>query len=299
MPADAGAAMTAFSVAPGSSIAALLKSAPHDPLETRILIMHALPLSRAQLITRSERLLTQEEAQRLTALFQRRVQGEPIAYIVGNREFYGLDFEVTPAVLIPRPDTELLVELALERSPQNGRVLDMGTGSGAIAVAIAHSRPDVSVTALDVSSDALDVARRNAATHGVKISFLHSDWYGTVADRRFDTIVANPPYIVSGDAHLSQGDLRFEPLAALTDHADGLSALRSIIAGAAVHLESGGWLLMEHGYDQAASVRDLLAAKGFGEIQSWKDLAGIERASGGTKPVPPPTQTTSLSFASH
>ncbi|HCE09900.1 MAG TPA: peptide chain release factor N(5)-glutamine methyltransferase [Oxalobacteraceae bacterium] len=294
MPADAGAPAPApaFSVAPGSSIAALLNSAPLDPLETRILIMHALQLSRVQLITRSERVLTQEETQRLTALFQRRIQGEPIAYIVGKREFYGLAFAVTPAVLIPRPDTELLVDLALERLSQNGRVLDLGTGSGAIAIAIAHSRPDASVTALDASTDALEIARLNAATHGVSVNFLLSDWYQALAGQRFDIIVANPPYIVSGDAHLSQGDLRYEPLAALTDHADGLSALRSIIAGAATHLESGGWLLMEHGYDQAANVRDLLTAQGFGEVQSWQDLAGIERASGGVKTGDVSTQTT-------
>jgi release factor glutamine methyltransferase len=292
MPADASASEPAFSVAPGSAIAALLKDAPLDPLETRILIMHALQLSRVQLITRAERLLNQEEAQRLTALFQRRIQGEPIAYIVGNREFYGLAFAVTPAVLIPRPDTELLVDLALQRLPQNGRVLDLGTGSGAIAIAIAHTRPDASVTALDVSADALEIARRNAATHGVNVNFLLSDWYDALTGQRFDIIVANPPYIVAGDAHLSQGDLRFEPLAALTDHADGLSALRSIIAGAAAQLESGGWLLVEHGYDQAANVRDLLAAQGFGDLQSWKDLTGIERASGGIKAADGSTQTT-------
>jgi len=284
MPADAGAPAPAFSVAPGTAIAALLKSAPLDPLEARILTMHALQLSRVQLITCSERLLTLEEAQRLTELFQRRIQGEPIAYIVGSREFYGLAFTVTPAVLIPRPETELLVELALARLPQHGRLLDMGTGSGALAVAIAHTRPDASVTALDVSAAALEIARRNATIHGAAIRFLHSDWYSALAGQRFEIIVANPPYIVGGDAHLSQGDLRFEPLAALTDHADGLSSLRAIIGGAAAHLESGGWLLMEHGYDQAKAVRDLLAAHGFDDVQSWRDLAGIERASGGIRP---------------
>jgi release factor glutamine methyltransferase len=168
----------------------------------------------------------------------------------------------------------------------------LGTGSGAIAIAIAHTRPDASVTALDVSADALEIARRNAATHGVNVNFLLSDWYDALTGQRFDIIVANPPYIVAGDAHLSQGDLRFEPLAALTDHADGLSALRSIIAGAAAQLESGGWLLVEHGYDQAANVRDLLAAQGFGDLQSWKDLTGIERASGGIKAADGSTQTT-------
>lgn len=268
-------------IAAGSSIAGVLKSAPLDALENRILLSHALHLSRVQLITQSERLLNADEARQLSALYQRRLQGEPIAYIVGEREFYGLSFQVTPAVLIPRPDTELLVELVLERLPQHGRVLDMGTGSGAIAVALAHSRPDAAVSALDVSEAALAIARRNAATHGARVDFLQSDWYRALDTRRYDLIVSNPPYIVSGDAHLAQGDLRFEPVGALTDHADGLSALRTIVAGAGAHLEPGGWLLMEHGYDQAESVRTLLRAAGFTEVQSWKDLAGIERASGG------------------
>jgi release factor glutamine methyltransferase len=270
-------------IAAGSTIDALLKNPPLVPLETRILLMHALNLSRVQLITRSERILSAEEAQRLSVLFQRRLDGEPIAYIVGEREFFGLPLHVTPDVLIPRPETELLVELALDRLPTNGRVLDMGTGSGAIAVALAHARPAASVTALDVSAAALDVARRNAARHQAQVSFLQSDWYAAVANAKFDVIVANPPYIVAGDTHLSQGDLRFEPIGALTDHADGLSALRTIVAGAAPHLAAGGWVLMEHGYDQAAAVRGLLAAAGFTDVQSWQDLAGIERVSGGRR----------------
>lgn len=265
----------------GAGIGALLKNAPLDPLETRILLTHALHLTRVQLITQSERTLTPDEAQRLSALFQRRLNGEPIAYIVGEREFYGLPLYVTPAVLIPRPDTELLVDLALDRLPQNGRALDLGTGSGAIAVALAHTRPDAAVTALDVSAAALDIARRNAARHGARIAFLHSDWYAALSNQQFDLIVANPPYIVDGDVHLSQGDLRFEPIDALTDHADGLSALRTIVAGAAQYLAAGGWLLMEHGYDQSAAVRAMLTAHGFSEAQSWTDLAGIERTSGG------------------
>lgn len=269
------------------SIAAILKKPPLDSLETRILLAHALKLSRVQLITQSERALTMDEAQRLSVLFERRIDGEPIAYIVGDREFYGLSFHVTPDVLIPRPETELLVDLAAERLPENGLLLDLGTGSGAIAVALAHSRADAAVTALDVSDVALDIARRNAARHAADIMFLHSDWYSVLTDRQFDVIVANPPYIVEGDAHLSQGDLRFEPVDALTDHADGLSALRTIIAGALGHLKPGGWLLMEHGYDQAAEVRDLLAAQGFCEVQSWRDLANIERASGGMKQIAP------------
>ena len=234
-----------------------------------------------QLITQSERILTAEEAQRLWALYQRRIGGEPIAYIVGEREFYGLAFQVTPEVLIPRPETELLVELALERVPKNGRVLDLGTGSGAIAVAIAHTLHDVSVCALDLSAAALAIARRNAARHNVHIVFLQSDWYGALGEQTFDVVVANPPYIVPGDPHLSQGDLRFEPIAALTDHSDGMAALRTIVEGATRFLAGGGWLLTEHGYDQAAAVRGLFAAQGFQEIQSWQDLAGIERVTGG------------------
>lgn len=274
-----------FSAIPaGISLAAVQRSAPLDALENRILISHALQLTRIQLITRSERLLSSAEAALLTSLFQRRLQGEPIAYIVGEREFFGLALQVTPDVLIPRPDTELLVELALERLPQHSRALDMGTGSGAIAVAIAHTRPDVAMTALDLSEAALKVAAANAQRHGATVQFLRSDWYAALAATtapELDLIVANPPYIVAGDAHLSQGDLRFEPIGALTDHADGLSALRTIIDGAAQHLKHEGWLLMEHGYDQAAAVRELLQQRGFAEVQSWRDLAGIERVSGG------------------
>lgn len=268
----------------GLSVAEALRNAPLPMLENRILIGHALQLTRIQLITLSERLLSADEAAQLSALFRRRLQGEPIAYLVGEREFFGLAMHVTPAVLIPRPDTELLVELALERLPQRGQALDLGTGSGAIAVVIAHMRPDVAMTALDVSQDALDVAASNAQRHGAKVDFLRSDWYAALGDAAqpyLDLIVSNPPYIVAGDAHLSQGDLRFEPITALTDHADGLSALRIIIDGASAYLKPDGWLLMEHGYDQSEAVRKLLAQRGFAEVQSWRDLAGIERVSGG------------------
>jgi release factor glutamine methyltransferase len=186
-------------------------------------------------------------------------------------------------VLIPRPDTELIVELALERLPANApRLLDMGTGSGAIAVAVAYTRPDADVTALDVSPDALAVARSNAAANGARVRFVESSWFDALAaGETFDVIASNPPYIAAGDAHLAQGDLRFEPVGALTDHADGLSALRTIVAGSPRHLVPGGWLLLEHGYDQAAAVRALLLDAGFADVQSWQDLAGIERVSGG------------------
>jgi len=270
-----------FTIDAGASVKRLQAALPLDALENRILLCHALGLSRVGLITQSERALTEEEAGRLSALVQRRLDGEPIAYIVGEREFFGLPFKVSPAVLIPRPDTELIVELALERLPQGGRMLDMGTGSGAIAVACAYSRRDGGVTALDLSEDALEVARANAAANGVQVRFLRSDWFGAVGDERFALIASNPPYIASHDEHLSQGDLRFEPAGALTDHADGLSALRTIVDGAPAHLLPGGWLLLEHGYDQAEAVRALLAARGFAEVQSWRDLPGIERVSGG------------------
>jgi release factor glutamine methyltransferase len=266
------------------TLAALQKQSPLDAIETRILVMHALGLTRTQLITQSERELTDTETASVAQLIARRESGEPIAYIVGEREFYGLPFRVTPAVLIPRPETELLVELALEHLPQKGCVLDLGTGSGAIAVAIAHARPDATVTALDVSTDALAVAQGNAARNNVRVEFLQSDWYAAVTDRLFDVIVSNPPYIVAGDAHLSQGDLRFEPAGALTDHADGLSAIRKLCADARVHLAPQGSIHIEHGYDQAEAVRTLLSRHGFADVQSWRDLAGIERVSGGIAP---------------
>jgi len=265
----------------GATLARLQKDLPLDPLENRILLCHALQLPRVALITQSERALTSAEAAVLAGLVQRRLDGEPIAYIVGEREFFGLPFKVSPAVLIPRPDTELMVELALARLAPRARLLDMGTGSGAIAVAVAHTRPDATVTALDVSEAALDIAQANAAANGARVRFVRSDWYAALGAERFDLIASNPPYIASGDRHLGEGDLRFEPTGALTDHADGLSALRIIIDGAPVHLEPGGWLLLEHGYDQAEAVRALLTARGFTEVQSWRDLAGIERVSGG------------------
>jgi len=266
--------------AAGVTLAALQVRPLLDPVDNRVLLCHALGLTRVGLITQSTRELTADEAARLADLIARRLAGEPVAYLVGRREFYGLPFEVDPAVLIPRPETEWLVELALERLPPRDRVLDMGTGSGAIAVALAHTRPDALVTALDVSEEALAVARRNAAANAAGVRFLASDWYAALEGEQFELIVSNPPYIAAGDSHLAQGDLRFEPAGALTDHADGLSALRRIVAGAAPHLAPQGWLLMEHGYDQSAAVRALLAAAGFEQVQSWPDLAGIERVSG-------------------
>lgn len=258
-----------------------------DRLELRMLLSFVLGLSRIELITQDQRILTEAELARIEALMRRREQGEPMAYLLGQREFYGLNFQVSPAVLIPRPETELLLELALQYLPcalisTAPRVLDMGTGSGILAVSLAHTRADCVVSALDNSGPALTVAQANAQQHRVSVNFIQSDWYQALpTEACFDLIISNPPYIQAQDSHLAQGDLRFEPLGALTDHADGLSALRQIVAGAPHHLVAGGWLLMEHGYDQAAAVRALLVAHGFGEVQSWRDLAGIERVSGG------------------
>ena len=272
-------------VALGTTLAALQRTPLLDPVDQRILVCHALGITRTALITQSDRVLDGDEAARVSALLQRRLAGEPVAYIVGKREFYGLDFTVGPGVLIPRPETELLVELALERLPPRGRVLDMGTGSGAIAVAIAHARPDAQVTALDVSPAAIAIAQRNAELNSVTVRFLHSDWFAAIAGTTFDLIVSNPPYIAAGDRHLSEGDLRFEPAGALTDHADGLSALRTIVDGAPAYLAPQGWLLMEHGYDQSAAVQALLSSRCYAEVQSWHDLAGIARVTGG-RPAP-------------
>ena len=273
-------AVATVAVNKAETIAALLRRATPALTERRLLLAHALNLTAVQVITGSEQILTAEQVQRVTHLFARRDAGEPIAYLTGTREFFGLAFEVSSAVLIPRPETELLVELAVERLPRQGRLLDLGTGSGAIAVAVALTRRDASVTALDSSAAALCVARRNTAAHAVQVDLLQSDWYDALVTQRFDVIVANPPYIVANDPHLTQGDLRFEPIDALTDHGDGLSALRKIIAGAARHLQPGGWVLMEHGFDQAVAVRALLAQQPLTEIRSWRDLAGHERVTG-------------------
>ncbi|RQN35659.1 peptide chain release factor N(5)-glutamine methyltransferase [Paraburkholderia tropica] len=269
---------------------ALLRASPLPALEARILLMHVLGWRRTQLITRGDEALDAAPVAAFRALEARRVAGEPIAQLVGAREFFGLDFDVTPDVLIPRPETELLVETALAalEGIAQPRVLDLGTGSGAIAVAIASARPDARVWAVDRSEAALAVAARNAAklldAHrpGGALSFVAGSWYDTLdAALRFEVIVSNPPYIANGDPHLDQGDLRFEPRGALTDEADGLTCLRAIVDGAPARLVAGGVLWMEHGYDQAAAVRALLDARGFDEVRSEQDLAGIERISGG------------------
>ncbi|MCX7193669.1 MAG: peptide chain release factor N(5)-glutamine methyltransferase [Proteobacteria bacterium] len=258
----------------------------HEPgtarIEVQCLLQSVLQVNRAYLLTHLERILSDDETAHYNALFQRRINGEPIAYLLGTREFYGLEFKVTPATLIPRPDTELLVELALQRIPQRGkcRILDMGTGSGAIALAIAHERADAEVVAVDASDAALDVARENAQRLNLgNVRLLHSDWFASLEGERFDIIVSNPPYIESDDVHLGQGDVRFEPLSALASGSDGLDDIRRIVANAKKHLTPAGWLMFEHGYDQADRVRQLLQDAGFSGVASWRDLSGIERVT--------------------
>ncbi|WP_242538455.1 peptide chain release factor N(5)-glutamine methyltransferase [Trinickia acidisoli] len=277
---------------PPVTAGALLRASLLSALEARVLVAHVLGWRRTELITRADEPLDVAAQARFRALEARRVAGEPIAQIVGAREFYGLSFEVTPEVLIPRPETELLVETALAAiaATPHARVLDLGTGSGAIAVAIASARPDARVWAVDRSPGALAVATRNAAKlldpsrPGGPIAWQQGDWYAPLPPSAvFDAIVSNPPYIAAGDPHLDTGDLRFEPRGALTDDADGLSAIRAIVAGAGSFLAEYGHLWIEHGYDQAAQVRTLLAASGFTNVQSRPDLAGIERATGGSR----------------
>lgn len=263
--------------------AALHLPADSARIEVQMLLQRVLGVARASLLAHPERVLSGEEVAAYRALLQRRLSGEPIAYIHGKREFFGLDLEVTPATLIPRPDTELLVELALERITRGAmRVLDMGTGSGAIALAVAHQRRDAEVWACDASSAALEVARANARRLAItNVKLVESDWFAALSGQRFDLVVSNPPYIAVNDGHLAQGDVRFEPLSALVSGADGLDDIRRIVTQAGAHLEKNGWLLLEHGYDQAERVRALLHAAGFSAVFSAHDLAGIERCSGG------------------
>jgi release factor glutamine methyltransferase len=258
-------------------------------IEVQCLLQDVLQVNRAYLLTHPEQPLTADQHARYIALFERRLHGEPIAYLLGEREFFALTFKVSPATLIPRPETELLVELALQHTPQQGecRVLDMGTGSGAIALSIAHARPNAEVVAVDASAAALEVAQFNTRQLGlVNVRLLRSDWFSALQDKRFDMIVSNPPYIAVNDEHLAQGDVRFEPHTALVSGEDGLDDIRRICAIAHEHLNPEGWLLLEHGYDQAARVRALLQQAGLAAVFSARDLAGIERVSGGCMIAP-------------
>ena len=248
--------------------------------DAEILLAHVLAKPRSFLRAWPEYALSEAEAAQFAALLARRVAGEPVAYLVGSRGFYGLDLQVSAAVLIPRPETELLVEAALQRLPQSPcRLADLGTGSGAIALALASERPDVQVLAVDVSPEALVVARENAARLGLAVEFRQSSWCAALGDDRFDMIVSNPPYIRADDAHLALGDVRFEPALALSSGADGLDAIREIIACAPRHLKNGGWLLLEHAYDQAEAVAALLRLAGWQAVESLCDMQGHGRVT--------------------
>jgi len=251
-------------------------------LEARVLAAQAWQVTPAWLIAHDSDAATAPQAAAFEALLARRLAGEPIAYIVGAREFYGRGFEVSPAVLIPRPETELLVELALAEIPLDDTttVLDLGTGSGCIAITLALERPRARVTAVERSPAALALARRNAQALGAAVEFSAGDWFSGLTGRSYDLIVANPPYIAAADPHLARGDLRHEPVAALASGEDGLDDLRRLIEGARLHLRRPGLLLLEHGYDQADAVQALLRRGGFTRLRCWRDLAGNPRVSG-------------------
>jgi release factor glutamine methyltransferase len=252
--------------------------------EVQLLLRRALGVDLAGLVAHPERIPEARTSEPYLDMLARRLRGEPIAYIIGEREFYGRPFEVSSDVLIPRPETELLIELALELIPERTerRVLDLGTGSGCIAITLAKQRREIKVIATDVSKAALAVAARNVARHtAFNVELRAGSWFKPVADLRFDIIVSNPPYVAEGDAHLGEGDLRFEPPAALRGGATGLSALEVIIASARHHLRDGGSLLVEHGFDQAEAVAALMRAHGLEEIIASTDLAGIARATSG------------------
>lgn len=250
--------------------------------EAEWLAEHALRADRAWLFAHGNDAVPEPSRAHYAALVERRARGEPLAYILGHVGFWTLDLEVTPATLIPRPETELLVEAALARLPEDTalRVADLGTGSGAIALALASERPRAQVLASDASATALAVAQRNAARNDVaNVAFRQGDWCAALAGERFDLIASNPPYIVLGDPHLAQGDLRFEPASALASGADGLDAIRTITRDAPAHLLPGGWLLLEHGYEQGGAVRDLLRTAGLGQVQTLRDLEQRERVT--------------------
>jgi len=269
-------------------IDALLRAARArvEPGEAEWLLSHVLGKSRSWLYSHGDDALGGVEAARFEELVARRVAGEPVAYLTGRRGFWQFDLQVTPATLIPRPETELLVELALDRLPGDRpwRVADLGTGSGAIALALAYERPNAQVIATDASVAALDVARGNAAALKSRVEFRAGSWFDPLAGERFDLIASNPPYIADDDMHLGQGDLRHEPRSALASGSDGLDAIRVIAAGAAAHLQPGGWLLVEHGWQQAEAVRALLRAAGLLEVRTASDLENRDRVTLGRAP---------------
>lgn len=258
------------------SVAEALRASGIDAREARLLLAAATGFSEAAVVAFPEKEVPGKEAALFREMASRRAAGEPVAYILGRKEFYGLELAVSPAVLIPRPETELVVELALQG--QFSSMVDLGTGSGAIALALKRERPKARVVAVEASAAALVVAKRNATRHGLDIDFRHGQWFQPLAGERVDLIVANPPYVAEGDAHLHA--LRYEPQGALVAGPDGLDAIREIARAAPAHLCPGGRLFLEHGAGQDAAVRDLLAAAGLEQVATWPDLAGIPRVSG-------------------
>ena len=266
----------------------LAKITDSPRLEAEVLLAHAASKARSYLYAWPDRVLDVAAVQRFGTELERRLRGEPLAYILGQREFWSMELLVTPATLIPRPETELLVELALGLITRQryARIADLGTGSGAIALAIASERTRAGIVATDSSAAALAVAARNARRFNIgNIEFRQGDWWSALPGERFDLVVTNPPYIAASDPHLRQGDLRFEPVSALLAGSDGLEALRAIIADATDHLHPGGWLLVEHGYDQADRVGALLRNHGLKTIACHRDTAGCRRVSRGQRPV--------------
>jgi release factor glutamine methyltransferase len=253
-----------------------LRCAAIDAREARLLLAAASGFSQAGVVAFPERSLAPEVETRFRGYVERRAAGEPVAYILGRKEFYGLELSVDPAVLIPRPETELLVELALERPFAS--LVDLGTGSGAIALAVRRHRPHARVVAVEASAAALAVARRNAGALALEVEMVHGHWLAALQGQRFDLIVSNPPYVAQGDPHLEA--LRFEPASALLAGPDGLDAIRAIVHAAPGHLNPGAWLLLEHGIGQHGRVRDLLQRQGLEEVTTWPDLAGIPRVTG-------------------
>jgi release factor glutamine methyltransferase len=252
--------------------------------DAELLLLHVLHKPRSWLFTHADDALDMDVQTAYEALLDRREAGEPVAYVTGRRGFWTLELEVTPATLIPRPETELLVELVLQRLPPDfsGRVADLGTGSGAIALAIARERPRAQVVATDASTAALEVAKRNAQRHAIgNVDFVHGDWLLPLAGKRFELIASNPPYIEAADPHLARGDLRFEPASALASGSDGLDDIRRIVDGARRHLDPSGWLLLEHGWNQGAAVRALLLHAGYVQISTMQDIERRDRVSGG------------------
>ncbi len=256
-------------------------------LEARLLVQSFLGWPHAQIITQAEYRLPETVQAALSCLAQRRLQGEPMAYILGEKEFYGAWFKVNSAVLIPRPETEHLVEAALDRLPETGAAWDLGSGSGIVAITLKRARPAAAIWGSDISPAALAVAQENADRLGAAVHWRLGSWFdipAAPAPHSLDVVVSNPPYIDAADVHLQQGDLRFEPKNALTDHQDGLSAIRTLVAGAATYLKPGGTLLLEHGFDQAAAVQALFRHHGWTHIQTLPDLAGLDRITLGVYP---------------